>query len=282
MKPRRAAGWALCLLLAGCVSLPAPAARRQQAVSLAAGAGWAPRRLATDTFVLTAFAPREHARADTLTLYIEGDGLAWISRSLPSADPTPLQPLALQLALRQPTGAAAYLARPCQYAEGRDAANCATSWWTSHRFAPDVIRATNQAIDQLKQEFQARQLVLVGYSGGGAVAALAAAQRQDVALLVTVAGNLDTAAWAKENKLTPLRDSLNPADAWPALAAIPQHHFAGADDRAVAPAVAQAFAARFPPDRRPEVEVIPGFDHHCCWVRDWPALFAGLPAAGSR
>jgi len=39
---------------------------------------------------------------------------AWLAVPRPSQDPTPVDPLALRLALVQPTGNAAYLARPCQ------------------------------------------------------------------------------------------------------------------------------------------------------------------------
>jgi hypothetical protein len=45
--------------------------------------------------------------------YQSGDGLAWLSSDVPSSDPTPLDPLALRLALAKPARNAAYLARPC-------------------------------------------------------------------------------------------------------------------------------------------------------------------------
>lgn len=275
----RYAAWVLCLLsLAGCVDF-SPASRRQHAAGMAAASGWEALSLPAGRFVLAAFVPRQLHAADTLTVYIEGDGLAWLTRSQVSSDPTPMQPVAFELALRQPAGAAAYLARPCQYVEGAEARSCRTAWWTGSRFAPDVITATGLAIDQLKQRFSARRLVLVGYSGGGAVAALVAARRHDVALLATVAGNLDTQAWARLNRITPLSDSLNPADAWASLSGTPQLHFTGADDHDVEPAVVYSYQSRFPADRRPVVQVIAGFDHHCCWVQKWPALYPLLTAA---
>jgi hypothetical protein len=49
-----------------------------------------------------------------LTVYIEGDGFAWLSRSQASYDPSPLNPVGLELALRHPLGESAYLARTCQ------------------------------------------------------------------------------------------------------------------------------------------------------------------------
>lgn len=247
--------------------------RRAAAARVAADAGWHRLNLDARTFMLAAFVPPDLRQADTLSIYIEGDGLAWIDAATPSFDPTPLDPLALRLALRDPAGAAVYLARPCQYVAGAERRGCEAKYWTGHRFSPEVIDATSLAVDSLKGRFGAHRLVLVGYSGGGAVAALIAAGRRDVARLVTIAGNLDHRAWTSEYRLAPLSGSLNPADAWQALAGIPQTHYVGGKDRSVGESVARAYAARFPPDKRPPVIVVPDFDHHCCWADRWPALF---------
>lgn len=189
----------LCLFLAACTNIPSPAERHSLADALAGDHGWKSINLPSGAFELVAYLPANPGRAGTLTVYIEGDGFAWISGSQPSTDPTPCDPLALQLALAHPEGASVYLARPCQYTAA-EASGCASRYWTEMRFAPEVIAATNQAIDQLKQKFSADQLVLVGYSGGGAVAALVAARRSDVVRLITVAGNLDQRAWATYRK----------------------------------------------------------------------------------
>lgn len=267
---RRIMWFLLLALLAGCAQLPEPSTRATQAAQMAAAAGWQPQRLVTDDFVLQAFLPARPPPADTLTVYIEGDGLAWVDSSTPSLDPTPLQPLALQLALRDGQ-AAAYLARPCQYTMDSDP-HCRQAYWTSHRFAPEVIRAGNQALDALKQSFAARRLILVGYSGGGAVATLLAARRHDVLRLITIAAPLDHQAWTARDQLTPLAASLNPADDWAALQSLPQRHYAGGRDQVVGADIARAYAARFPLSRRPPVVVIDDFDHHCCWLARWPAL----------
>lgn len=261
------------VLLVGCAVTPSPALRRETASQMAMAAAWKAVRLPAGAFVLAGFVPQEAQAGDTLTIYIEGDGLAWESSFRASLDPTPLRPLGLELALRHPGGAAAYLARPCQYVEGVEARNCEETWWTDRRFAAEVVAAADQGVTQLKQHFQAREVVLVGYSGGGAVAALVAARRSDVARLVTVAGNLDHQAWTRLHRLSPLNGSLNPADAWPALAGLPQLHFIGSEDRNVGPEVAAAYQARFPEGQRPQFRVIEGFDHACCWVEQWPELF---------
>jgi len=269
---------ALSAGLTGCANIPTPAQRLAHADQLASAQGWqgltltAPvpsRSPGQEAFSFKAYAPAVPAHVDTLSIYIEGDGLAWLTPDQPSDDPSPVDPLALRLALAQPHGTAAYLARPGQFNAPAPSTVCPPDYWTDRRFAPEVIDATNAAIDQLKARFAARHLVLVGYSGGGAVAALAAARRSDVARLITVAGNLDHRNWTTLHRLRPLSGSLNPADEIGALQQIPQWHLVGALDENVTPDLVRGFAALFPADRRPQVSVIDGFDHRCCWVQRW-------------
>jgi pimeloyl-ACP methyl ester carboxylesterase len=272
----------LCVALAGCTVL-SPQARVQHADRLAAASGWLQTRLHTDAFTLAAYVPGSAGASDTLTIYIEGDGLAWISRSQVSLDPTPMHPVGLELALRHPAGAAAYLARPCQYLDAADARNCSPVYWTDRRFAPEMVTAANQAVEQLKQRFNARHLALVGYSGGAAIASLVAARRDDISLLLTVAGNLDHRAWTKHHHASPLKGSLNPADEWRALEKLPQLHFVGGKDPVITPEIVQSYLAHFPQKHRSKLQVVEDFDHACCWTQSWNALagpaFRSLPAA---
>ena len=263
------------LLLSGCTAGRLEE-RRAASAMIASQAGWQTLKLDAGAFRLTAFVPPGLQRAETLTVYIEGDGLAWLSSSTPSLDPTPLNPVALKLALRDPSGAAVYLARPCQFVAEGDKRGCQRKYWTGQRFAPDVIASSASAVEQLKQRYGAQRLVLIGYSGGGAVASLVAAQRQDVEHLITVAGNLDHQAWTQELRLSALEGSLNPADAWAQLQSLPQTHFVGGQDRVIKPSIVQAYAARFAPGAPLNIKVIPSFDHHCCWAAQWPQLLQQL------
>lgn len=265
-----------CLQIA-CVHLPSPVERRAQADALAARQSWLRVELQGDAFDLVGYAPQRVRPGKELTVYIEGDGLAWISASQPSFDPTPRNPLALQLALAQPDGNAAYLARPCQYGAAQ-ADGCAQRYWTGARFAEEVIVASNQALDALKARFAAQRLVLVGYSGGGAVASLLAARRDDVRLLVTVAGNLDHRAWTEQQRVSPLRGSLNPADFRAQLRGVRQWHLSGDQDRVVPSAIASDFIAGLPQPNQAQLLVMPAFDHQCCWVQRWAELWPQLSA----
>jgi pimeloyl-ACP methyl ester carboxylesterase len=264
------------LLLPGCAHMLSPAERQAQADALARTHGWVPTRLQAPPFMapfeLVAYLPAHPRPADELTIYIEGDGLAWVTPDHASSDPTPMAPLGLRLALAQPAGNAAYLARPCQYVDA-ERTHCPRPYWTTHRFAPDVVSASSDAIDQLKRRFHARRVTLVGYSGGGALAALLAARRPDVIGLITVAGNLDHAAWTAHHHVSPLVGSLNPVDDIGRLQALPQLHLAGARDAIVPPDLTRAFIARFAQPVSPGLRVIEGFDHQCCWAEKWPLLW---------
>lgn len=266
----------LVALLTACAT-PSPGERRDSALALAATQGWQLIELPAGIFTLAAFVPANGSANKTapgnrqLTIYIEGDGYAWASRTQPSSDPTPKKPIALELALQHTGGAAAYLVRPCQFLAS---AACEERYWTSARFAEEVVQASDVALDQLKTRFGAERLVLVGYSGGGAVATLLAARRTDVALLVTVAGNLDHAAWSRHHGVSPLSASLNPADEWHRLIHMKQVHLVGAGDQVMPPKLTQGYAARFPVEHQPVVRVIPGYDHQCCWVTGWSKLWS--------
>jgi dienelactone hydrolase len=262
----------LSLLLSAC-SATALDERRAASALVGTDAGWQPIKLDTGDFVLTAFVPPVKLKqASTLTIYIEGDGLAWLSRSTPSLDPTPLNPVGLKLALRDPSNAVVYLARPCQFVANDDKRSCQRKYWTHQRFAPEVIAASVNAVEQLKRRAGADRLVLVGYSGGAAVASLVAAQRRDVVQLITVAGTLDHPTWTQELHLSPLEGSLNPSDAWEQLQSLPQTHFVGAQDSIISISVARAYAAHFPLAAPLTIKTLPAFDHHCCWVEHWPQL----------
>jgi len=272
----------LWLALASC-ALPPPAQRATEARALAATRGWSDVRLTVGGFELQAYlAPKAGAGSGVLTVYIEGDGLVALDRYTPSLDPTPVDPMALRLALADPQPMVAYLARPCQYPWGKPRGGCDPRHWGSHRFAPELIAATDQALGQLKARSGARSLRLVGYSGGAAMAALVTARRTDVVAWASVAGNLDTETWVQALRLSALHGSLNPRTVAANLRHLPQVHLVGAEDRVVPGQVMDAFflamgGAGPPPAGDTRVVRVPGFDHVCCWVRDWPRLHALLP-----
>lgn len=261
------------LLLAACSHVPAPAGRALLANSLAHEQGLVAESVNAGGFVLQSYLRIDPAvvRGAVLVVYIEGDGYAWVSRTQPSFDPTPVNPVALKMAAAHAGNNVAYLARPCQYLLGLNE-GCTVTRWTSHRFSQEMVAVMGVGLDVLKTKTGARYLHLVGFSGGGAMAALLAARRDDVVGLATVAGNLDPVAWARLLHVSPLEGSLNPADDALRLASIPQMHLVGGSDRVVPLGVAESYRSAFADVSNISIKVIDGFDHHCCWAEEWPQL----------
>jgi len=226
------------------------------------------------TFAGTYFDLREYTRGSgpVVHVYIEGDGKAWLNRRTPSPDPTPENPVALDLGLADDHAAVAYLARPCQYVEGERRRNCSVPLWTSARFAEPVVADMNLALDDIKVRTRARRVALVGYSGGGAIALLLAARRDDVDIVVTVAGNLDHAFWARMHGVAPLRDSLNPRDFAAALQSVRQVHIVSDDDDNVPVSVARSYLGGMPDSNNVRVITVTGVRH----TGDWASVVPGL------
>jgi len=262
------AGAALVALLAGCSA--GTRAVRVDAAALAASAGLRRLDIRTRTFSLVSYV--RFAHAPVLRVYIEGDGHAWMSRSEPSDDPTPWNPVALKLAAVDPAPSVAYLARPCQYGVRESDRDCQQLYWTDGRYAELVIASMNAAIDQLLVASGARSLELVGFSGGGAVAVLIAARRRDVIDIRTAAAVLDIAAWTQRQHLSPLTGSLNPADFADRVTEIPQLHFSGAEDSVVDEGVSRAFAGRFRHLDCVTFTIVEGVGHGDGWAVRWPML----------
>lgn len=261
-------------LLAACAGVDD---RIRSAEAIAARAGFSRQAVRADRFTLVAF-ERIRERGGELTVYIEGDGKAWSSRTMLSTNPTPEKPVALELAVRDPSPNVVYLARPCQYIETGQDARCTEDYWSSRRFAPEVIAATGQAIDHFKRRAGAGAIHLVGFSGGAAVAALAAAKRSDVATLRTVAGNLDHVALHTHHKVSQLRGSLNALDVAPALARLPQVHFSGGRDEIVPAFIARRYADAAGDSPCIRLVPVPGAGHETGWAEAWPGLVRMVPS----
>lgn len=265
----------LGLLMTGAVTGCTTFDRNAHADALAAPAGLKHELIDTDSFVLTAYT--RLSRPDKpVDLYIEGDGLAWISRSEPSLDPTPREATGLALAAADPAPNVVYLARPCQFTPMAANPRCGVPYWTGKRFAPEVVVSMNEAVSQIAARVPGQRINLVGYSGGGALAVLIAARRSDVASIRTVAGNLDDEFVNRLHGVSSMPESENAIDFASRVAAIPQIHFSGADDTVVPPTVAQRFVDAAGA-RCAQTGTVSELAHDDDWSRRWPALLGMTP-----
>ncbi len=211
--------------------------------------------------------PGARAGHGPLHLYLEGDGRPWIGGRYIAADPHGRNPVAFELMLED-SAPSAYVQRPCYHLAPEGP--CDPELWTHGRYSETVVSSLEKGIERVAALGGSnRGLVLIGYSGGGALARLLASRLEGVRALVTVAANLDIEAWADHHGFEPLTSSLNPVGEPPLPADLPQVHWLGGRDTNV-PAELMPATLRDQPGVR--VEVIPDFDHVCCWVDRWPEL----------
>jgi pimeloyl-ACP methyl ester carboxylesterase len=204
-------------------------------------------------------------------VYIENDGRPWTDPDTIARDPTPRRPLALRLMTRD-TSAAIYLGRPCYFGVRSD--NCTADLWTSARYSERVVTSMAQALENALPG-DAEAIVLIGHSGGGTLAWLLAARVPKVRAVVTIAANLDLAAWAAHHGYTPLRASLDPAVLSDLPAGITELHYTGGRDTRVPAGLSAGFVRAHPHARFVH---FPDSDHECCWESTWPEILQALPA----
>jgi hypothetical protein len=259
----------IALFVTACAP-PAPAARRMKAEQTANVGDLRYHPMQTQRFLLSSWR-HIHKPGEPVTIYIEGDGFAWESRDQPSSDPTPIEPVALRLAALDPAPNVVYLARPCQF-EGMRSVACERTYWTNGRFSREVIAAYDDAISQILTESKATKVHLIGYSGGGSIALLVAAGRDEVLDIRTIAGNLDHKAWTDFHRISPLNNSANPAEFTRTLSTIPQLHFVGSADEVMPRVVADAYRKHFANPQCVGVKMVDGSNHSNGWVEQWPNL----------
>lgn len=269
----------LIFLLSGCMSQNQSSKNKvnQTAESIAQSNNFTKQLIKTHTFTLTSFQKFSTPHSTShkaMTIYIEGDGRTWITRSKLSDNPTPKNPLALKLAVLDNSQNVAYLARPCQYTPHDLDQACNPLVWSDHRFSEKTVQSMNEAIEILKNTAKSKQIHLVGFSGGGAIAILIAARRNDIASLRTVAGDLNPGALSQYHHTSPLTGSLDPIAIAQKLISLPQQHFAGEKDKTVPSFIAKDFVTqmrKFGGNCASET-IIENVTHHDGWEAIWPTL----------
>lgn len=255
----------IALCISGCASF---ATVKQSTTATIAAAHGMTRQITLGThFNHVIYTHGDWATASALHIYLEGDGLPWISRDRIAADPTARYPLALHLMAQDPHPAL-YIGRPCY--DGFAQARGCTPWlWTHGRYSSEVVASLVSAIKRVLPHNPERRLTLIGYSGGGVLAVLIARELAGVKTVITLAANLDLDAWTDQHGYSRLVGSINPATLTPLHSAIRQIHLFGKRDVNVTPLLVRRFLAQNPQAMH---RLIAGFDHRCCWVEHWPTL----------
>lgn len=249
--------------------------------------------------VLTAF-EKMHTPGAPATIYIEGEGLAvgnirtmLVGDGRRLGNPTPINPVAMHLATRDRAENVAYLAQPCQYTniskeddsitsvlQDKAQIACELDYRGDNAYSQKVVDSYSAALDNIKARYGITAFNLVGYEGGGAIAALLAAQRHDVLSLRTVAGIMDTTAFTAYHDVPALRGSINPVDRAASLKNLPQIHYIAGQDTVVPPAIVNSYLQALGDSTCADYMLIQGAGHDEGWVDKWPDLLQTRPTCG--
>lgn len=177
--------------------------------------------------------------------YIESDGAPFTAYGV-SDNPTPINPLMLELAALDDRPNVVYIARPCQYTPMNLNPSCDKIYWTYKRMSEEVITSVNNTINIINSNHL--PFSIIGYSGGGGIAVLIAARNEHVQDIITLAGNLDHISFVKYHQqrprkqgISPMVGSLNPIDYTAEVSHIPQLHISGSQDETVPIFIADKF-----------------------------------------
>lgn len=252
------------LTLTGCLAASARLDRQAEAL------GFSKSFVAGQGFKLLVYAKGDLCANGKLHVYLEGDGLAWLPGNRIASDPTPSHSCLLPLMALDPEPSV-YLGRPCYHGLAQ-AAGCRPELWTQARYGETVLASMAAALERIMGAQSCRP-VLIGYSGGGALAMLMAARLPQTIGVVTLAGNLDVAAWTKLHGYTPLADSLDPAKLPPLPQTIFQIHLAGERDDNIPATLIRKEASRQPNAR---FLMLPKQSHACPGKNLWPGILAAI------
>ncbi len=247
-------GLLVTVLISGCAQhLPVPSAFTYQEIP-------------TSTFRIASW-QKIQKPGEIVHVYIEGDGYAYNAHGRVSSDPTPKGSVLRELAFGDPHPNVIYMARPCQFVKGDTL--CSKKYWSTSRFAPEVITAEYEAIHK---SIPKTEMVLIGFSGGAQVAGLLATTTAlPIKKVVTVSGNLDHEAWTKTKGYIPLTGSMSLRQYRDAFLQIPQKHFVGRRDTVIEPALVKVFVGP-----RISVVEVEGATHVKGWESMYPAIWASL------
>lgn len=245
------------LLLAACSS-----SQKHRSIT-DAPVGFEQRLVSGTDFVLTTYQKITSDKAPYV-FYIEGDGRVATKTGI-SPDPTPKRPVLVNLMLLDKRPNIIYIARPCQYSKSLNPKCNNNSYWTSKRFAEEVVENINQVINQVSK---GKKFSLVGYSGGGGIAVLIASRNQNVLDIITIGGNLDINKFTSYHRSLAMSGSINPISYAEKIKFIPQMHLSGELDRIVPPFIAEEYVEKSH-SICVKHQIIQGATHSRNWEQFW-------------
>ena len=219
------------------------------------------KEIKTEKFTLASWQKITDVQAP-VKIYVEGDGASFNGMGRPTSNPTPKGAVLREIAFGDNSPNVVYLARPCQFVHDNQ---CEQKYWTTARFAPEVISSEKEAILQVAQSFP---VILVGFSGGAQVTGLVAVTTPELQVkkMITIAGNLDHKAWTKYHNVPELTDSMDLAEYKEQYLLLPQEHYVGNKDTVMPPMLVEDFVGQ------DKIRMVPSAEHNKGWERIYPLI----------
>jgi hypothetical protein len=195
-----------------------------------------------------------------LTIYIEGDGFAYVNKYRASSNPTPRFNLLFDLIKEDKSPNIIYLARPCQYILNK---KCDKKYWTSDRFSSEIIAAIYSIID----EFKDYKIDLIAYSSGAFIALQM--KQKNINTIRTIAGNLDLESFVNFHKISPLEHEKIDYER---LSKIPQIHFVGLSDKIISPIISRSYQEKLQIKNCLKIVEVENATHSKNWQKNWKKL----------
>lgn len=228
----------------------------------------------TKRFTIAIYSNESFGRIHTrpiIHVYFDGDGSPWRNTLSINDDPTPRQYLVLRLMSMDSTPSI-LIGRPCYHGFSHEP-NCHPLLWTNQRYSEEVVSTMIEALNIILKKTGEPEIALIGYSGGGALAQLLAERIQKTRAVVTLAGNLDTNAWIKLHKYSPLDGSLNPAERLPLPPQILQINYVGRSDSNIPKHLIESYVSK---KNQGEIVILDYVDHYNGWLNFWPGILKDL------
>lgn len=169
--------------------------------------------------------------------------------------------------MRLDTAQSVYLGRPCYHLNNLPD-HCDSSLWTAQRYSMAVVNVLAEAVTGILERQRPSSVVLIGHSGGGTLATLVGEALPPAIpiTVITLAANLDIAAWTDFHGHLPLEGSLNPAQL---PATRKRVHYHGKEDQVVPLTTLESYRERHP---QTSFVLLDSCGHSDCWKSLWPEL----------